>query len=104
MLIYKICTVELWEETKRSGEFPGMKIDIDDGYVHFSTAEQQAETARKYFSGQSGLMLLTIEADDLGDALRWEPSSSGKRPGNFPHLYRPLKASEVLKAEPFAVE
>jgi uncharacterized protein (DUF952 family) len=99
MLIYKICTAELWEETQRKGEFLGMPIDTKDGYIHFSTAEQQAETVRKYFSGRTGLVVLTVESDILGNALRWEPSSSGSRPGNFPHLYRSLKATEILRAD-----
>lgn len=100
MLIYKICTVDLWEETRRTGVFPGMPIDIDDGYIHLSTAEQQAETMRKYFAGKPGHVVLSIDADSLGDALKWEPSFSGSRPGNFPHLYGALKLSDVLKAEP----
>lgn len=104
MLIYKICTRVLWEETERTGVFPGMPIDVADGYVHFSTAEQQAETARKYFAGQADLMLLTVEADTLGAALVWEASSSGSRPGLFPHLYATLKRSDLLKAEPFEVK
>ena len=103
MLIYKICTAELWEETQRTGIFPGMPIDIDDGYVHLSTAAQQAETVRKYFADKIGHVVLTIESDSLSDALKWEPSSSGNRPGNFPHLYGVLKSSDVLKVEPLLV-
>lgn len=103
MLIYKICTRALWEETERTGVFPGMPIDIADGYVHFSTAEQSEETARKYFSGQKDLILLTVESDDLGDALRWEPSSSGRRPGAFPHLYGPLPRVAIIAATSFDV-
>ena len=100
MRIYKICTEELWRETERTGLFPGMPIDLKDGYIHFSTAEQQAETARKYFSGQHGLMLLTVESDALGDALKWEASSSGTRSGLFPHLYGMLEHRNVIHAEP----
>ena len=103
MHIYKICTQALWEETQRTGVFPGMPIDIADGYVHFSTAEQQAETARKYFAGQTGLVLLTVDAEALGAALRFEPSSSRTRPGDFPHLYGPLPLSAILEATPFSV-
>jgi uncharacterized protein (DUF952 family) len=102
MLIYKICTQKLWEESVRNGLFSGMPIDIRDGYIHFSTAEQNEETARKYFSGQTGLVLLAVDSDSLGDDLRWEPSSSGSRPGLFPHLYAPLKIETILSAEPFA--
>lgn len=101
--MYKICTRALWEETQRSGVFPGMPIDIADGYVHFSTAEQNVETARKYFAGKPDLMLLAVDVAALGDALRWEASSSGDRPGDFPHLYGVLPLSAVREATMFDV-
>lgn len=103
MLIYKICTAALWQETQQTGTFPGMPIDIADGYIHFSTADQSAETARKYFAGQRGLVLLTVDAETLGPALRWEKSSSGNRPGEFPHLYGLLPLSAIIEAAPFDV-
>ena len=80
-----------------------MPIDVADGYVHFSTAEQQPETAQKYFKGQRDLMLLSIESDSLGEALKWEASSSGSRTGLFPHLYTPLLRSHIITATPFDV-
>lgn len=103
MLIYKICPRELWEETERTGVFPGMPIDKADGYIHFSTAEQNVETARKYFAGQADLILLSIDTDTLGEALVWEPSSSGTRPGDFPHLYGVLRREHVVQAVHFSV-
>ncbi|MES2984027.1 MAG: DUF952 domain-containing protein [Pseudomonadota bacterium] len=103
MLIYKICTRALWEETQRSGEFPGMPVDMADGYIHFSTEQQQAETAQKYFAGQRDLVLLSVDSAALGAALRWEPSSSGSRAGDFLHLYGPLPLCAILSATSFDV-
>jgi uncharacterized protein (DUF952 family) len=103
MLIYKICTRELWEETQRTGVFPGMPIDVTDGYIHFSTADQNAETALKYFAGKKDLMLLAVDAESLGDKLVWEPSSSRTRPGNFPHLYGQLKLADIAEVVHFSV-
>lgn len=100
MRIYKICTRALWETTKETGEFPGMEIDTRDGYIHFSTAEQNEVTLSKYFANQRDLMLLEVESEQLGDALRWEASSSGDRAGDFPHLYGPLALAQVLSATP----
>lgn len=100
MLIYKICTREMWEETQKTGQFPGMPIDHQDGYIHLSTEQQNAGTIRKYFRGQTGLMLLAVEAEKLGDALRWENSTTGRR-GSFPHLYGPLPLSAIVEASPF---
>jgi uncharacterized protein (DUF952 family) len=97
MLIYKILTAEQWQELQSAGETAGAPIDVSDGYVHFSTATQAAETAAKHFAGQDGLWLLALEADALGDALKWEPSRGGQL---FPHLYGPLRMADPLWAKP----
>ena len=97
MLIYKICDAALWAETEAQGEMAGAPIDLADGFIHFSTAEQVHETAAKHFAGQGDLLLLGIEADALGDALKWEASRGGAL---FPHLYRTLRRDEVLWARP----
>lgn len=96
-VIYKICDVALWREAERDGVFHGAAIDIADGFIHFSTPEQVAETAQKHFSGRSDLMLIAVDPARLGAALRWEPSRGGAL---FPHLYSPLPLSAVVRAEP----
>ena len=90
--IYKILPRPEWEAARTSGRFEGSAIDLQDGYIHFSTAQQAQETARRHFHGQAGLVVLEIEADDLGEALRWEPSRGGAL---FPHLYGALDAAKV---------
>lgn len=93
MLIYKIFRSDEWAELQENGETRGAPVDLADGFVHFSTATQAAETAAKHFAGQDGLMLLALEADNLGAALKWEPSRGGAL---FPHLYRVLRMEDVL--------
>ena len=93
-LIFKISTAALWAEAERSGVFAGMPIDIKDGYVHFSTATQVAETLARHFAGQQDLLLITVRADACGDALRWEVSRGGQL---FPHLYASLPVSAALR-------
>ena len=97
MLIYKIFRAEEWAELQAKGETRGAPIDIADGYVHFSTAAQAAETASRHFAGAEGLVLLALDADQLDDALKWEPSRGGAL---FPHLYRPLRLSDILWSRP----
>lgn len=97
MLIFKIFRADEWAELRAKGETLGAPIDVQDGYVHFSTAEQAAETAAKHFSGEEGLFLLGLEADDLGEKLIWEPSRGGAL---FPHLYRNLRMEDVAWAQP----
>ena len=40
-------------------------------------------------------MALTLDAEALGEALKWEPARGGKL---FPHLFRPLLLAEVVSA------
>lgn len=93
MRIYKILLRHEWTTAMACGRFEGSAIDLQDGYIHFSTAPQAGETARKYFSGQPDLVVLEVEGDDLGPALRWEPSRGGDL---FPHLYAELEVGCVI--------
>lgn len=97
MLIYKIFRAPEWAAFQAAGTTQGAPIDLSDGYIHFSTAEQAGETAAKHFAGVEGLVLLALQASALGDALRWEPSRGGQL---FPHLYRSLALSDVLWDRP----
>ena len=94
--IYKICIAAEWREAERAGVYRGSAADHKDGFIHFSTAEQAAETAAKWFAGQRDLVLVAVDADALGDKLKWEPSRGGAL---FPHLYAPLDISAVSWAE-----
>ena len=71
--IFKLCRASEWEEAERSGTFLGSPVDLRDGYIHFSTAEQVVDTAARHFAGVDGLTLLAVDADTLGSALKWEP-------------------------------
>jgi Uncharacterized protein conserved in bacteria len=92
-LIYKIATSASYAPARLSGQYAGMPIDAADGYMHFSTAGQLAETLRLHFKGQSDLVLLAVRTADLGNDLVWEPSRGGQL---FPHLYGgPLRLESV---------
>jgi len=93
MRIYNILRAGEWAELLEKGATEGAPVDKADGFIHFSTAEQVAETAARHFAGAEGLILAAFEADDLGPALRWEPSRGGAL---FPHLYGPLRRADVL--------
>ena len=97
MLIFKIFRSDEWADLRANGETQGAPIDIADGYVHFSTAEQAQETADKHFGGVEDLFLLGVETDPLGDDLQWEISRGDAL---FPHLYRNLKLADVVWAQP----
>jgi len=95
--IYKICPERLWRDAEKAGRFDGAPIDLADGYIHFSTGGQAKETAAKHFAGQNDLLLVAVDAETLGDALKWEASRGGAL---FPHLYAPLDPARVLWVKP----
>jgi uncharacterized protein (DUF952 family) len=95
--IYKISTTALWREAERAGAFTGAPVDIADGFIHFSTAAQVAETAARHFAGAADLVLVAVDAAALGAALRYEPSRGGAL---FPHLYGTLPLSVVRWVKP----
>jgi uncharacterized protein (DUF952 family) len=90
--IYKILPRRDWEAALVAGRYDGSAVDAFDGFIHFSTAAQAQETADKHFPGKPDLLVLEVEADDLGEALRWEPSRRGQL---FPHLYGPMDPALV---------
>lgn len=92
-LIFKIVPRSMWQEAVDAGVFTGAPIDLTDGFIHFSTAEQVRETAAKHFSGQTDLLLAAFEADSFADALKWEISRGGAL---FPHLYATLDPATAL--------
>lgn len=99
-LIYKIVPAKLWQEAERQGVFEGAPVDIADGFIHFSTAEQARATAAKHFAGQDHLLIAAIDPDKLGQAassLRYEISRGGAL---FPHLYAHLPMTAVLWVKP----
>ena len=93
MLIYKIFRASELADLLEHHTTAGAPVDVADGYVHFSTSAQVGETLDKHFAGADDLTLLAVEADSLGDALRWEPSRGGAL---FPHLYRKLRLDDVV--------
>jgi uncharacterized protein (DUF952 family) len=99
--IYKICERTAWQDAERTGIYRGSQLDGRDGFVHFSTAAQLAATAAKHFAGQRDLMLVAIDGDALGGALKWERSRGGDL---FPHLYAVLSVNAVRWARPLPDE
>jgi uncharacterized protein (DUF952 family) len=95
--IYKICDAALWREAERRGSFAGAPVDKRDGFIHFSTGGQVAETAERHFAGADGLLLIAVDAEALGASLAWEAARGGAL---FPHLYGALPLSAVRWVRP----
>ncbi len=95
--VYKIVPAGLWSEAEAAGRFDGAPVDVADGFIHFSTAVQVAETAARHFAGQADLLLVSVDAAALGAALVYEPSRGGAL---FPHVYAPLPLTAVTAVRP----
>jgi uncharacterized protein (DUF952 family) len=99
--IYKICARALWQEAEAQGQFSGAPVDLRDGFIHFSSAAQLAGTAAKHFAGACDLVLAAVDAEALGEKLKWEVSRGGEL---FPHLYAPLPLAAVRWVRPLGDE
>jgi uncharacterized protein (DUF952 family) len=90
---FKIFTAAQWDKFEKDGAFHGAEVDLADGYIHLSTAEQLAETLAKHFAGQSNLIIAEVDLSGFGPALKWEVSRGGAL---FPHLYGVLPRASVV--------
>ena len=94
---YKVLTGDEMATLERDGRFDGAPIDLRDGYIHLSTAEQLTATVDKHFAGQTGLHVAAVDLGAFGGSLRWEEARGGQR---FPHLYSPLLLETVIAYGP----
>ena len=91
-LIYKILSPEADAQMRADTQLTPSGVDASDGFIHFSTAAQLSETLNKHYAGHGALVILAVNADVLGDALKWEVSRGGDL---FPHLYAPFETAHV---------
>jgi uncharacterized protein (DUF952 family) len=94
--VYHVCRKEEWAAAQVAGRYGGSSQDRADGFIHFSDASQVEASVAKHRAGQDGLVLLSVEAAMLGEALKWEPSRGGAL---FPHLYGDLPLAAVARVD-----
>jgi uncharacterized protein (DUF952 family) len=103
--IYRIISAADWAAVQAAGAFAGTAHDIRDGFIHFSTAAQAAETAAKHYAGLADLLLLQVDTDRLvalgAGALKWEKS---RHDDLFPHLYGRLPVTAVARVLPLRLD
>lgn len=95
--LYKITPRTEWDAAVAAGVYRGAPVDLADGFVHFSTAAQVAETAAKHFAGRDDLLLVALAAEPFGDRLKWEVSRGGAL---FPHLYGVFDPAAAASVRP----
>ena len=90
---YKILTADQWAQFQAAGMFHGAPVDLADGYIHLSAADQLQGTLDKHFAGQAGLVIAEVDLTILGDMVKWEVSRGDAL---FPHIYGTLPIAAVL--------
>ena len=98
---YKLVDRAEWAAARAAGAYAGSAIDLADGYIHMSSADQLAETARRHYAGRTGLLLVAVDLTVLGEALKWEVSRGGDL---FPHLFAPLPVSAAREERGLSVD
>ena len=99
--IYKILTQEQWQQFSNDGVFRGAPVDLQDGFIHFSTRQQVRETAMKHFAGQQDLQIVAFETESMEENLRWEKSRNEEL---FPHLYDELDLSQATSSQKLVLQ
>lgn len=95
---YKILTADQWAQFEADGVFRGAPVDLADGYIHLSAADQLQGTLDKHFAGQSGLVIAEVDLTALGETVKWEVSRGNAL---FPHIYGALPMAAVLGVREF---
>lgn len=96
MIAFKILTAQQWADFERDQIFQGSPVDMADGYIHLSTAEQLPETLEKHYAGQADLIIAEVDLSGFGADLRWEASRGGQL---FPHLYGRLPMAAIVRVK-----
>jgi len=95
-VVYKLLEPPGWAQWTGSGKFSGAAIDLTDGFIHLSTAEQGLETYEKYFASEPDTVLVSVDLAKVEDEVKWEPSRNGLL---FAHVYGsiPIGAAGKVK-------
>jgi uncharacterized protein (DUF952 family) len=94
--IYKLASQAEWTQACEDLMWQGSEVDRRDGFIHFSSAGQVPETARKYFHDVEHLLLLSFDPTAFGAHLKYEPARNGEL---FPHLYCPLDTRLLVEMQ-----
>lgn len=93
MTIYHITSLEAWRQARQEGSYRAGSLERE-GFIHCSTREQILPVARRFYAGQTGLVLLAIDPTRLKAEIRYENLEGGET--LFPHLYGALNLNAVI--------
>ncbi|MGB0561716.1 MAG: DUF952 domain-containing protein [Spirulinaceae cyanobacterium] len=95
-----ITTTAAWQAAQAEGVYIASSL-AQEGFIHCSYPEQVVATAARFFSDQTGLLLLWIRRSLLTAPLRDELVRDH---GRFPHLYGPLNLDAIAQVSTFTAD
>lgn len=101
-LIFHLVPRSTWEQTPRDAYTdPSL---MSEGFIHCSNADQVERVANLFFASCEELLVLHIDVDRLGAALRDEPAAAigGQDPFTgemFPHVYGVIERNAIVAVE-----
>lgn len=101
-MIYHIASAAAWADAPRYGRYIAPSLE-SEGFIHCSTRDQVLPVANEFYRGQSDLVLLCLDEEQLQADLVWEtpahpgPAARRHSPKDelFPHLYGELNLDAV---------
>ena len=93
-------TLELWKEAGKSGQYTHSTIDTklaEAGFIHATSPYQTIAMLNRYYPEREDIILLLADVAKIIPGVKFEASSSGRTPGQFPHIYGPLNINAVYK-------
>ena len=90
--IFHITNRELWRRSIPRGQYTPESLRAE-GFIHCSTREQVLAVANTRFTGQDGLVLLSIDTSDVMSVIQYDTAPGFDEP--FPHIYGPLNHDAV---------
>ena len=100
-LIYHIASRTDWEAALATGSYRADSL-ASQGFIHASTQAQVLRTANRYYYGQRGLLLLSIDPSRVTAEIRYESAEGSQE--RFPHIYGPLALDAVVSVQAFEPE
>jgi uncharacterized protein (DUF952 family) len=92
-----ICPRLDWLAAQAAGVYRATSLE-SVGFIHCSRPEQAPGVLQRFFAGDSDLLLLWIDPQQLQAELRWEQADGDL----FPHLYGELNLDAVVRVETLA--
>jgi uncharacterized protein (DUF952 family) len=96
-IILHITRRQAWDRARGGDVYRADSLD-SEGFLHCSHPEQLVRVANTFFAGQSGLVVLCIDAGKVQPAIKDE--SRPGSPETFPHIYGALNLDAVVDVVP----